>query len=249
MRVVDLKALMKERGLRGYSKLRKAELIALLQNNSPALCNRPTPGPQTRPPRPTSSPPPPLIDDRPSVRFRSDRPRQPELLRQLGKRQPSSREMDVFEQQEMSKNRPQVTSKLNDWRDWLVNHVPKTIKDKASRAFKTFKDKIMGLFKGDNEREDQTLPSSNLGLDLGSARVQTTTWIRFKRALEDDFGFDRVELPFNSRMTEIFQGSDLNEIVNEMFAHMVMQIRNPALRNSRFVFNEVLFLDVKASYI
>ena len=100
-----------------------------------------------------------------------------------------------------------------------------------------------------NLMKQEPPPSSNLGLDLGSARVLTTTWIRFKRALEDDFGFDRVELPFNSRMTEIFQGSDLNEIVNEMFAHMVMQIRNPALRNSRFVFNEVLFLDVKASYI
>ena len=24
--------------------------------------------------------------------------------------------------------------------------------------------------------------------DLGSARVQTTAWIRFKQALEDDFG-------------------------------------------------------------
>ena len=84
--------------------------------------------------------------------------------------------------------------------------------------------------------------------DLGSERVQTTAWIRFKQALEDDFGnvigFDRVELPFNSRMTEIFQGSDLNEIVNEMFAHMRTQIENPALRNSRFVFNEILFLDV-----
>ena len=51
----------------------------------------------------------------------------------------------------MNKNRPQVTSKLNDWRDWLVNPVPKTIKDKASRVFKTFKDKVMGLFKGGNE--------------------------------------------------------------------------------------------------
>ena len=33
MRVVDLKALTKEHGLRGYSKLRKAELITFLQNN------------------------------------------------------------------------------------------------------------------------------------------------------------------------------------------------------------------------
>ena len=45
-------------------------------------------------------------------------------------------------------------------------------------------------------------------------------------------------------MTEINQGSDLNEIVNEMFAHLKSQIENPALANSRFVFDEVLFLDV-----
>ena len=37
-------------------------------------------------------------------------------------------------------------------------------------------------------------------------------------------------------MTEIFQGSDLNEIVNEMLTHKKMQ--------SRFVFDKVLFLDV-----
>ena len=52
----------------------------------------------------------------------------------------------------------QVTSKLNDWYDWLVNDVPKPIKDKAFRVFKTFKDKVMGLynrFKG--EKKIQTL--------------------------------------------------------------------------------------------
>ena len=54
--------------------------------------------------------------------------------------------MDIFEQQEMSKSRPQVKSKLNKWYDWLINRVPKTIKDGTSRAFKTFKDKIMGLY-------------------------------------------------------------------------------------------------------
>ena len=60
-------------------------------------------------------------------------------------RKPTQQEMDIFEQQEMSKSRPQVKSKLNKWYKWLINHVPKLIKDGASRAFKTFKDKIMGL--------------------------------------------------------------------------------------------------------
>ena len=60
--------------------------------------------------------------------------------------------------------------------------------------------------------------------DLSSARVQTTAWIRFIQSLEDDFGnvigFDRVDKAFNSRMMEMFQGSNLNEIVNETLAHM-----------------------------
>ena len=97
MRVAELKALAREHGLRGYSRLRKAELIALLQNNPPP--------PRTRPPRFNRPPPPPPQ----SVRFKPDRPRQP--------RQPSPQEMDVFKQQEMSKSRPQVMSKLNDWYD------------------------------------------------------------------------------------------------------------------------------------
>ena len=33
MRMPELKALVRERGLRGYSQWRKAELIAFLQNN------------------------------------------------------------------------------------------------------------------------------------------------------------------------------------------------------------------------
>ena len=54
--------------------------------------------------------------------------------------------MDIFEQQEMSKSRPQVNGKLNKWYNWLINHVPKSIKDGASKAFKTFNYKVMGLY-------------------------------------------------------------------------------------------------------
>ena len=39
---------------------------------------------------------------------------------------------------------------------WLVSHVP--IKEKASRVFKTFKDKIMGLYKrvkGEKEPKEE----------------------------------------------------------------------------------------------
>ena len=89
--------------------------------------------------------------------------------------------------------------------------------------------------------------------DLGSVKVQTTAWIRFIEALEDDFGnivgSDRFEKVFNSRMMEIHQGSNLDEIINEMLAHMKTQIENPALVNSRFMFDEDLFLDVNFHWL
>ena len=45
-------------------------------------------------------------------------------------------------------------------------------------------------------------------------------------------------------MTDIFQGSDFNEIVDGMFTHMKTQIENPALENSRLRFDDVLFMDI-----
>ena len=71
-----------------------------------------------------------------------------------------------------------------------------------------------------------------------SAKVQATTWIRLK---QDD---ELVELAFNSRMMNVYNLSEINEIANEMIAHMKEQIENPALLNSRFVFDEVLFMDI-----
>ena len=138
MRVAELKALAREHGLRGYSRMRKSEIIELIRNNQQSWAPDIPPNNGTTPPGGAQAPSPPRSmqpNQTQSVRLRPDRPRQP-----------SPQEMDIFEQQEMSKSRPQFKSKLNDWYGWLVNHVPKTVKDKVSRALKTFKDKIMGLY-------------------------------------------------------------------------------------------------------
>ena len=273
MRMPELKSLARERRLRGYSRMRKAELVALLQNNPPPgqshASTSPTPPTQTWEP----------IDDR--------RPRKP-----------SPQEMDMFEQQEMSKCRPQVKGKFNKWYDWLINHVPKPIKDGASKAFKTFKDKVMGLYNrvtgsaGNEMRIKEPKPFKPIELDQAfggayrsyrvngrpkidvdtffdrirkrliglierelktrtSARIQTTAWIRFIRdgpprglgKAHDEEGQERVELAFNSLMTSVYRGSKMDQIVDGMTTNMKFQIENPALLNSRFVFDEFLYLD------
>ena len=45
-------------------------------------------------------------------------------------------------------------------------------------------------------------------------------------------------------MMSVYQGSDLDQIVHGMIDNMKFQIENPALLNSRFVFDEFLYLDV-----
>ena len=71
-----------------------------------------------------------------------------------------------------------------------------------------------------------------------AVRFQTTTWIRFRKDGE------LVELAFNSRMMNVYNLGDMDEILNEIIPHMKGQIENPALLNSRFVFDKVLYIDV-----
>ena len=72
----------------------------------------------------------------------------------------------------------------------------------------------------------------------GSFGTQTMTWIRFRKNEE------LVELACNSKMMNVYNLSNMSETVNEMIVHMKGQIENPALSNSRFVFDEVLYMDV-----
>ena len=65
-----------------------------------------------------------------------------------------------------------------------------------------------------------------------AVRSQATIWIRFVKD-----GFESVDLAFNSRMLAVYNLSDMDEIVSAMTEHMYQQIKNPALRDSKFVFD------------
>ena len=53
-----------------------------------------------------------------------------------------------------------------------------------------------------------------------------------------------VELAFNSRMLNVYNLSNMNEIVNAMITHMAQQTENLALSDSKFAFSEVIRMDV-----
>ena len=72
-----------------------------------------------------------------------------------------------------------------------------------------------------------------------AVRSQATIWIRFTRD-----GVEMVNLAFNSRMMTVYNLNDKNEIVTAMIEHMAQQIENPALRNSKFIFDRILHMDI-----
>ena len=181
MRMPELKSLVRDRGLRNYSRMRKAESVALLQNNPPPGQSRTSAAPtsHTRPPSPLQMSTWEPIDDR--------RPRKP-----------TKHKMDMFEQLEMSKTRPQAKSKLNTWYDWLINDVPKPIKDGASRAFKTFKDKIMGLYNrvtgsaGNKTRIKEPEPFKPIELEQAFGGAYRSYRVNGRPKIDVDTFFSRI---------------------------------------------------------
>ena len=83
--------------------------------------------------------------------------------------------------------------------------------------------------------------------DSDSVNLQMTIWVRFRAEVDCEHGsvmqINTVNKVFNGRMMEVFQRSDLGEIIEEMLTFMRTQVKN-VTENSRFVFDRVIFLDV-----
>ena len=261
--VRELRSIALHKGLPGYYKLKKDELVALLLGQSAE--EMPKPPPRAR-----------------GKKIRSVLP---------VKVIPSPQEMDEFEKEEMKKSRPVVKKRLNEWYDWLVDYVPKPIKNVVSKAFPRAKNSIMSLYDGakmtlkdivEKEAEEEERQQEEEDIDLTpheherlrgayrsfvipgtpktdidsyfdrakphigtliekqlkemrSAKIIMTLWVLWKKPmerllialsledLEDDTlyrddgtgdNYIRVEMPFNSLMTEFFEGSDINHLIN-----------------------------------
>ena len=85
---------------------------------------------------------------------------------------PSPQEINEFEKEDMKKSRQVVKNKLNEWYGWLVDYVPKRIKNAVSKTFLRVKNSILGLYdsakktlKGDVEGEAEKENQED-GVDL-----------------------------------------------------------------------------------
>ena len=118
--VRELRSIAKDKGLHGYYELKKADLIALLLEQSSEEM-------------PTSLP---------TANGKERRHALPVKIIS------SPQEMYEFEKEEMKKSRQVVKNRLNEWYDWLVDYVPKSVKNAASKAFSRAENSILGLYDG-----------------------------------------------------------------------------------------------------
>ena len=140
---------------------------------------------------------------------------------------PSPQEMDEFEKGEMKKSRP--VSKLNKWYDWLVDYIPKPIKNATGKAFLRAKNSIRGLYDSAKKTFKGRTDDNNDLTTHKNERVPNDNYIRFERQL-------------NSLMTEFFQGSDINDLIQCLLAYIKTQVENPQMPESVITLDKIMHL-------
>ena len=106
----------------------------------------------------------------------------------------------------MKKSRLVVKNKLNEWYDWLVDHVPKQIKNVTGKAFLRAKSIILELnydikktLKGGPQNQKQTEENT----DITPPENEVDNCIM-------------MEVLFHSLMTEFFEGSNINDLIQRI---------------------------------
>ena len=96
---------------------------------------------------------------------------------------------------------------------------------------------------------------------MGSAKVPLCIWVKWKKTeemaiqltpkeLEEEKDIPRevkeiiVEKAFNSKIMEIFQGSNIGETLEKMFGYIKTGIEKPSLPKSSFTLGNIMHLDI-----
>ena len=97
---------------------------------------------------------------------------------------------------------------------------------------------------------------------MGSAKIIMTLWVIWKKPIKPLIELDpedeknaqdlddsrtsdnyiRVEMPFNSLMTEFFESDDINDLIQRMFAYIKTQAENPRMPESGFSLDKIMHL-------
>ena len=148
---------------------------------------------------------------------------------------PVSTSLDEFEKEEMKKSKSGVKNKLNKWHDWLVDYVPKPIKNAAGKIFLTAKISILGLYDG---------VKNTLKGDVGNQKQteNNTDLTTHENEGGPGDGYTRVDMPFNSLATEFFEASDINDLIKSRLAYIRAQTENPKFHESGFSIDKTTHL-------
>ena len=99
--------------------------------------------------------------------------------------------------------------------------------------------------------------------EMQHAKVTMTLWVRWKKPvklattldLEDiksaqnirrntGNNYIRVEMPFNILITEFFEGSDIDGLIQRMFTHIKTQVENSRMSESGFMLDQIMYLPI-----
>ena len=116
---------------------------------------------------------------------------------------------------------------------------------------------------------DQTKPHiktliKNQFKEMGSSKIIMTLWVIWKKPIEQSLieldtedaknaqelddgtgdNYIKVEMTFNSLMTEFFEGSDTNYLIQRMPAHIKTQTENPKFPGNGFSLDKIMHLSI-----
>ena len=111
----------------------------------------------------------------------------------------------------------------------MVDYAPEPIKNAASKVLLRAKNSILELY----DCVKKTLKRQT--------EDNTDLTDHINETVPND-NYTRVEMSFNSLMTEFFEDSDINDLIQSMLAHIKTQVENPQMPESGFTLDKTMHL-------